>query len=70
VAAAKPHARNAQPGRKAPGVKKTSGVKRAPAKKVAGRRAAGGYVVFESPIEPRHFTIEQIRRAVKAVVNS
>jgi hypothetical protein len=39
------------------------------AKRIAGKRPAADYVVFESPIEPRHFTVEQIRRAVKAVIN-
>jgi len=63
VAAVKPRAK------KAPLAKKVPGAKRAAAKKVAGKRPGGDYVVFESPVEPRHFTIEQIRRAVKAVVN-
>jgi len=43
--------------------------KKGVAKKIAGKRPAGDYVVFESSVEPRHFTVEQIRRAVKAVVN-
>ena len=43
--------------------------KKTAAKRIAGKRPAGDYVVFESPLEPRHFTVEQIRRAVKAVVN-
>jgi hypothetical protein len=69
VAAAKPRGGKAVSARSAGGARKTPGVKRAAAKKVAGRQTAGGYVVFESPVEPRHFTIEQIRRAVKEVVN-
>jgi hypothetical protein len=69
IAAAKPRTGKAVPARNAAGLRKAPGVKRAAAKKVTGRQAAGGYVVFESPVEPRHFTLEQIRRAVKEVVN-
>lgn len=69
VTATKPRTGKAVSARNAARVRKTPSAKRAAAKKVAGREAAGGYVVFESPVEPRHFTIEQIRRAVKAVVN-
>ena len=43
--------------------------KKTAAKRIAGKRPASDYVVFESPVEPRHFTVEQIRRAVKSVVN-
>jgi hypothetical protein len=59
-------------------VKRTAAPK-APARRVAAKKAAPrgrqlpcsdaeGYVVCESPIEPRHFTAAQIRRAVKAAV--
>jgi hypothetical protein len=42
--------------------------RKAVAKKITGKRPTD-YAVFEAPVEPRHFTVEQIRRAVKSVVN-
>jgi len=45
-------------------------------KKVAARKAIlrwgveDSFVVYESSIEPKHFTVEQIRRAVKAVIDA
>ena len=73
VAAANSRAKSAAaPERSA--AKKVAARKPAP-KRVAARKAPlrrgveDGYVVYESSIEPKHFTVEQIRRAVKAVVN-
>lgn len=51
--------------------KRKAAPKKAAARKAAPRKAAtkaasGQYVIFDSPLKPKHFTEEQIERAVKA----
>ena len=59
--------------------KRKAAAKKAPAKKAASRKAAtrtairsrtsasGQYLIFDSPLKPKHFTEDQIEQAVKAI---
>ena len=59
--------------------KRKAAAKKAPARKVASKKAvprtavrsrsaaSGQYVIFDSPLKPKHFTEDQIEQAVKAI---
>jgi hypothetical protein len=74
VPALKSRAKTAAAPRKS--AEKKIAVKQTAPKRVAAKKGGvrygvdDGYVVYESPIKPRHFTVEQIRRAVKAVLSN